>query len=300
MNIVNRYLVDMLNRPPRKSMVPSVSEQETLPRLIHQTFPGKLLPSELQASVDRLKALNPGWHHELYTDEDIVRFIRSAYGAEIHEQYERIDPVYGAARADLFRYLLLYKLGGVYLDIKSAATRPLDEVLERNERFIIAQWPGGPEAKFKGAGWHEETKHIPQGEFQQWFVVATPGHPFLKAVIENVLRNFTVYNPALHGVGKRGVLRVTGPIAYTLAIEPLLARHPHRTVDAQRDLGFEYSIYPTVDKGDHAHLKLFKTHYSQSQVSLVRLEGLNSVITAPLLAARRLVTRLRHPVALPP
>jgi hypothetical protein len=188
----------------------------------------------------------------------------------------------------------------VYLDIKSAATRPLDAVLQPNERFIIAQWPNGPTAKFQGAGWHEETQHIRDGEFQQWFVVAAPGHPFLKAVIENVLRNLTVYNPALHGVGKRGVMRVTGPIAYTLAIEPLLERYPHRRVDAERDLGFEYSIYPTVGNAIHAHLRLFKTHYSQSTTSVVRLHGLNAAITRPVLAAEQFARKLLGNQALPP
>lgn len=300
MNRISRYFVDWLNRPPSVSLLPAVPVETTLPKLIHQTFPSKQLPSELQSNVDTLQALNPGWRHSLYDDADIDRFIRSAYGAEVHARYLRIDPLYGAARADLFRYLLLYKLGGVYLDIKSAALRPLDEVLSPQERFIVAQWPSGPDAKFKGAGWHEETKHIQEGEFQQWFVVASPGHPFLKAVIDNVLRNIAVYNPALHGVGKRGVLRVSGPIAYTLAIEPLLAHHPHRRVDAQRDLGLEYSIYPTVDRGQHAHLRLFKKHYSQSTSSVVRLRGFNAALTAPLLAARRLVTAVRGNASLPP
>lgn len=295
MRIVSKVFSRMLNRPPAVALVPTFPAQPTLAKLLHQTFPTKALPAELQASVESLKALNPGWRHELYDDADIARFIRDAYGGAVFERFELIDPVYGAARADLFRYLLLYKQGGVYLDIKSAATRPLDSVLRPDDRFILAQWPSGPEAKFKGAGWHEETRHVHDGEFQQWFVVAAAGHPFLKAVIENVLRNLSVYNPALHGVGKPGVLRVSGPIAYTLAIEPLLDRHPHRRVDAERDLGFEYSIYPTVDRGEHPHLRLFKTHYSQSKASIVRLSGLKAAVTGPLLVVEDMVRKLRRP-----
>jgi len=290
--IVGKYFSKLLNRPPALELVPAIAEQQTLPRLIHQTFPSKALPAELQHSVDALRAGNPGWRHVLYDDADILHFVRDEYGGEVLQRFERIDPVYGAARADLFRYLLLYRRGGVYLDIKSAAMQPLDAVLQPDERFIVAQWPSGPDAKFRGAGVHEETRHIRGGEFQQWFVVASPGHPFLKAVVENVLRNIAVYNPALNGVGKNGVLRVTGPIAYTLAIEPLLARHPHRRVDAERDLGFEYSIYPTVNQGEHQHLRLFKTHYSQLKTSVVRLSGMEAAITAPVLAAEALVRRV--------
>lgn len=290
----------MLNRTPAVSLAPTFAEEARLPGLIHQTFPSKTLPPALEANVQALQALNPTWRHQLYDDADIARFIRSAYGDAIHRRFERIDPVYGAARADLFRYLLLYKLGGVYLDIKSAATRPLDTVLRPDERYIVAQWPNGPDAKLKGAGWHEETKHVRDGEFQQWFIVAAPGHPFLKVVIERVLRNIAVYQPALHGVGKKGVLRVTGPIAYTLAIEPLLALHSHRRADAERDLGFDYSIYTTVNQGEHGHLGLFKTHYSRAQQSVIRLHGAAAAINRTVLKAQEVVSRLRGTGPVPP
>lgn len=293
MFVVTNVFAKMLNRPPVVQQLEAFAEQASIPRLIHQTFPAKTLPLELQTSVDTLHALNPAWRHTLYDDADIARFIRSNYGEGIFGQYDQIDPIYGAARADLFRYLLLYKLGGLYLDIKSAATRPLDDVLRSDDRFLLSQWPNGPQAKFKGAGWHEELAHIRDGEFQQWFIVSAPGHPFLKAVIENVLRNIGRYNPALHGVGKKGVLRVTGPIAYTLAIAPILDRYSYRRVDAERDLGIEYSIYPTVDKGDHQHLRLFKTHYSQSKTSLIRLRGLKAAVTVPLLLVADATKKLR-------
>ena len=294
MRIVSKFFSKMLNRPPSVELIPTFPEQSTLPKLIHQTFPGKALAPDIQANIDALRSLNPGWQHKLYDDAEIARFIRQAYGDKVYERFDRINPVYGAAKADLFRYLLLYKLGGFYIDIKSSMNRPLDSVLKPDERFLIAQWPSGPDAEFPGAGWHPEIDYIEGGEFQQWFVLATPGHPFLKAVIENILRNITVYNPALHGVGKPGVLRVTGPIAYTLAIAPLLGQHAHRRVDAERDLGLRYSIYPMVDKAVHPHLSLFKTHYSQSKESLVRLGGLTAIATKGLLAVEGVILRVRH------
>ena len=111
------------------------------------------------------------------------------------------------------------------------------------------------------------TAHVPFGEFQQWHVAAAPGHPFLKAVIERVLRNIQTYNRGLHGTGAYAVLRVTGPVAYTLAIEPLLARHPHRIVDSKRDLGLVYSVF---DSGAaRSHESMFP-HYAKLEAPLVR------------------------------
>lgn len=294
MRLVSRVFSGMLNRPPKVPRVAEVPPQSTIPRLIHQVFfPARPLPPELQANVDSLRSLNPTWRHTLWDDVAMERFIRTSYGDAVWASFDRIAPAYGAARADLFRYLLLYRQGGLYLDIKSAATLPLDSVVRADDRYLIGQWPVGPDVKFQGAGWHDETAHV-GGEFQQWFVLAAPGHPFLKAVIENVLQNIEVYNPALHGVAQRGVLRLTGPIAYTLAIAPLLDQHPHRRVDAERDLGFEYSIYPTVDKGAHRHFSLFKVHYSQSRESVVRLDGPRGAVIGRVLALENLILKGRN------
>lgn len=65
-----------------------------------------------------------------------------------------------------------------------------------------------------------------------------------------------------------GVLRVTGPIAYTNAIEPIREEHLHRMVDIEQ-LGFIYSV-----TGGHAHdlnhELLFPNHYRGSQDPIVR------------------------------
>ena len=45
----------------------------------------------------------------------IETLIRERLGSEIYGFYQRINPIYGAARADFFRYLLMYAQGGIYL-----------------------------------------------------------------------------------------------------------------------------------------------------------------------------------------
>jgi len=252
--------------PP--TLLPQLAEGTVIPRVIHQTFMSKNLPPELQANVDSLRKLNPGWEHELHDDHDIEAFIRESYGPVVLDYYQRINPRYGAARADLFRYLLLYKRGGVYLDIKSTCTRPLDELLQPGERYILAHWRNQPGELHEGFGIQEkEVAHIAGGEFQQWHIVAAPGHPFLRAVLETVLRNIDNYRPWLHGTGGIGVLRLTGPLAYTLAIHPLLATAPHRLLPNETDLGLQYSVY-----GKGLHRAAYKTNYSLLTESVVRLK----------------------------
>jgi hypothetical protein len=91
-----------------------------------------------------------------------------------------------------------------------------------------------------------------------------------------VLHNIEVYNPILHDTGRKGVLRMTGPIAYTQAITPLLHANPHRLVDGQEDLGFNYSIFGAP--GDRAHKAIFKYHYAELNDSITELTGARRIL----------------------
>jgi mannosyltransferase OCH1-like enzyme len=256
-----------LNEPGGDFGVPIRPEGTFVPRIIHQTYrDAASLPPEIRASIDDLRARNPGWEYRFHDDAAVARFIRDAYGEAVFRQFERIDRRYGAARADLFRYLLMYHTGGVYLDIKSTVTRPLDEIVRPDDRLILTQWPR--EGRFEGAGRHdwEFAGKIEGGEFQQWHLICAPGHPGLRAVIQAVLRNITCYVPSMHGTGRNAVLRVTGPIAYTLALLPVLARVSHRRVENHEILGLDYSVYD----GNADHKRLFATHYTELTAPIVR------------------------------
>lgn len=259
---IKEKIVPTLNRTPAVTIVDTVPFATAIPRIIHQTFYERDLPAQLADNVAHLKAVNPAWEYRFYDDADIVRFIEQHYSPAVAERFHRIDLKYGAARADVFRYLLMYRIGGVYLDIKSLATRPLETVLRADDRFILSGWNNDMESW----GSHWELRDIPGGEFQQWHIVCAPGHPYLKAVLENVMANIDKYLPSLHGIGKNGVLRVTGPIAYTRAIHAVQENYPHRVADSKTELGFEYNVYR-----NQSHETAFKSHYSLQKAPLVRM-----------------------------
>jgi mannosyltransferase OCH1-like enzyme len=233
-----------------------------IPRIIHQTVADKkALPPAFAENVSALRDRNPGWEHRLYDDDDIVAFISGTCSPEILKSYLRINPAYGAARADFFRYLLLHERGGVYLDIKSTCTRPLDESIRADDTYLVSHW--------KDRRWGRHPELGATDEFQQWHMEAEPRHPFLQAVIDQVRTNIDTYVPARHGVGRLAVFRMTGPIAYTRAIQSVLQSHTHRQFEAE-DAGFQYSIFG-VDPAKPGHESLFARHYSNLREPLVPL-----------------------------
>jgi hypothetical protein len=244
-------------------------EGNAIPKVIYQVYTNPELTPVLEDNIRSIKALNPGWEHRLFGEADIEDYIRTAFGDAVLDYYYRIKPEYLVARIDLFKYLLMYKQGGVYLDIKSTTEKPLDEVLRADDIFLLSRWPVGG-SRYQGWGKHRKLKRIGGHEFQQWHIIAAPGHPFLRAVVEAIFDNIDRYNPVLHNTGKDGVVRLTGPIVYTLAIAPLLHRCRYRRVTSHEDLGLSYSVF---EKRGGSHRTMFKVYYSKLKEPITTLPG---------------------------
>ena len=238
-----------------------------IPKIIHQTYYDKAsLSLELNNNIKHLKKINKDWEYRFYDNKDIINFISLNYEIEVLNKVNLINPKYGVVLADLFRYLLLYKVGGVYLDIKSSVQKPLDEIIKDDDVYLISQWKNKIGEKFEGYGILPLLKKIPGGEFQQWFIVSEPNHPFLLSVIKNVLFNIENYSIQTFGVGHFGVMLTSGPVIYTLAIAPLLKKNNYRIIDSE-DSGLVYSIYGN----GNGHLKLFKQNYRESQEPIIMI-----------------------------
>ena len=240
-----------------------------IPKFIHQTHPNKtLLPIEIQENIKKICELNSSWVYCLYDNADIETTILKYYGLEVLNIYRRINPSYGAARADFFRYLLMYAVGGVYLDIKSTITRSLDDVITSDDQYILSKWDNSESGLHPGSGLHDQLAMYEGGEYQQWHIIAALGHPFLRVSIERVIDNIHNYNILRDGVGWVGVLRVTGPITYTLGIETIKSLYPFREIDIRRDLGIEYSIYESLGTRRN-HKNIFKKHYTELEIPVI-------------------------------
>ena len=244
-----------------------------IPKIIYQTFPVKNLPTSINENVRLIKKLNSDFDHVMFDDNDIEKFICEQYGWSMLSTYLRIDQRYGAARADLFRYLLIYQLGGVYLDSKSSTTEGIGNMLRDDDQYILAKWRNGVGQIHEGAGMSGPMRNVPGGEFQQWHVIAAPKHPFLEAVISSVLKNIADYRPWRHGTGRRAVIRTTGPTAYSLAINKIISKYPHRCVVSEQEIGLKYTIL----ESDTKHREVFTNHYSSNTHSIVKLTGIAKV-----------------------
>jgi len=110
-----------------------------IPFNIFQTWCDKKLPPKMKECVDRLKAQNPEFTHHLYDDEDCRNFIKTNFESDVLEAYDNLIPT--AYKADLWRYCVLYKQGGIYLDIKFKSENGFKLIELTDKEYFVLDRP---------------------------------------------------------------------------------------------------------------------------------------------------------------
>lgn len=248
-----RKILTYLNEPvPRQvdyeAILPQMLRQDEgqyprIPLLLHQVWlseNNKPIPDVYHANIEHNKSLNPEYVHHVWYRTEVENFILEHYGEAVYGYYKRINPAYGASRADLFRMLLLYKLGGVYIDLKVTFGKPLHEIIHPKDEFLYTQWDNKPAGRYEGWGLYPAVEHIVGGEYVMGVMFMEAGHPVLRRVITAIMRNIDCYNPLVHGTGM-STLHVTGNTVYTLSVYDFFCEHPEkacRKLDINEDLDF--------------------------------------------------------------
>jgi mannosyltransferase OCH1-like enzyme len=110
-----------------------------IPLDIYQTWKIKDLPPKMKECVERLKRMNPKFKHYLYDNNDCMEFIKNNFDKDVLEAYNNLVP--GAYKADLWRYCILYKKGGIYLDIKYSNLDKFDLIEMIDKEYYVKDLP---------------------------------------------------------------------------------------------------------------------------------------------------------------
>jgi hypothetical protein len=196
---------------------------DSIPRQIIQTGKTRDLPSMARAASTNLRLLHPGWNFLFFDDDQVNRFV-----ADEFPQYQRVFDAFPRKiqRFDFFRYLAVYRLGGFYFDLDVFLWSKLDPLLDQACAFPFEELTLNTFLR---------QHHAMDWEIGNYAFGAAPGHPFLKAVIENCVRaqeDRDWVKPMMQGIPSLfqtdfAVLNTTGPglLSRTLAGNPELARH---------------------------------------------------------------------------
>ena len=172
-----------------------------IPKVIYQTWKHKNLSSNLIKIHKSIQELNPDYKIILYNDNEIDKFIKLNFDEYIYDSFSKLN--IGAARADFWRYCILYKYGGVYLDMDSNIIRSLDDLIEEDDQAII-------------------TREGNKGYFNNWIMIFQKNHPILLEAINNCCYN-------IKNKTSNNISILTGPWgAFTDAVNKIMGEFFHK------------------------------------------------------------------------
>lgn len=139
---------------------------QKIPKIIWQTMNTNRLPIFMKSYTDTWIKLNPEYEYRFFDDKDIIDFLKTDF-PDYLEGYNRLK--FGASKADLWRYLIIYKYGGVYADIDSKCINSLSKWVDPKACFV--------------------TQLGVNKDICQWLILSIPRNPIFLRAAEKTLRN---------------------------------------------------------------------------------------------------------------
>lgn len=194
-------------------LIKDINNISNVPNIIHRTWYSKSLHKKMYdlAYYSWLK-LNPTYKM-IWNDDNDCEISMKEYGLKEYLAWKRIIPT--AYKADLWRAIVLYKYGGVYVDSYAVAVKSIDDIILKsnmqNEKNIFISVL---DAEGFGSGIHNG------------LIICTPKHPLLLQYINDMLDNIKI--------GKEDtIMALTGPICLSRSIN----RYLNRDINIKHKLG---------------------------------------------------------------
>lgn len=110
-----------------------------IPKIIWQThnYLYEDLPKSLEKCSKTWVNLNPGWEYRYTNHLERDSFIKSNY-PELYNFYLKSNPI---TQADVWRMCVMYSFGGVYADMDSVCSKPLDYMLSDYQDYELITEP---------------------------------------------------------------------------------------------------------------------------------------------------------------
>ena len=191
---------------------------DLVPKIIWQTNYTNKVSLPIKAAWCWNRLLSISYQYCFHSTEDRLTFVEQNFPGKPTELYNRLT--IGAAQADVWRLMVLYKHGGVYMDIDSHFVWPLN-------RFIEA-WTSEIFLRYKSK------------DATNYFIASAPANPNIKALLDEVLYRIETSQ-------SNNVYDITGPSV----LQDVLAQRSHTWRLAQHTClqgNFSNKFFQYLDK----------------------------------------------------
>jgi mannosyltransferase OCH1-like enzyme len=175
--------------------------QRKIPRIVHTTSKSRCMPKEFRSNLRPWQNLTN--HSFFFHDDAAVDRLLQQDWPEFPQLRKALKcSISGAAKADLWRALVLWEYGGIYTDVDNAPRRfNATTILATDDAFFVVENMGIP---------------------SQFFFASSPRHPVVYLLITAIMHR--LYD--LPDMYNQYVPYVTGPGALKLAFQHFMKAHP--------------------------------------------------------------------------
>jgi len=189
-----------------------------VPLVVYRSWITEDLPKGMYDAVQKTIAMTPEFDNQFFTDADCLKFIEEEFKDEpnVANAFRCLKP--GAFQSNLWRCCILYKKGGVYINIPAVLHIPLIDVLKDHPTIFI-----------------RDHKMAPCAAIWDGFMSSAPGNIIFKRCIDAIVENCKTRN---YGTT---ALDVTGPCLLGKIVTEI------NGPDYIKNLPFEHVTLPSVD-----------------------------------------------------
>lgn len=197
----------------------------SIPNIVYQVWVNRNVPEKLARSIQQFRDHNPNFSFILYDDEQRDQYMLQRWGDhKIYPIFKKL--VFQPAKADIFRYCLLFDKGGFYFDIKSGLKTSIDSVVPKQSKGILSYEINDiPEEELIHLN-KKNYLHYPNKICLQWGLGFCAGHPILQAMIDTIVQRYPEFQNKVFANPKMAILKFTGPILLTHIIHSYASKVP--------------------------------------------------------------------------
>jgi len=130
-----------------------------IPKNIYRAWQTQTFHKKVEKRIKKTIRINKEYSHVIFTEPQRDDFVYANFEGSITEAYQQLNNV--VAKVDLWRYLIIYKHGGVYLDMDASIERPISTFISDDDQAVISA---------------ETNENL----FLQWALFYKKEHPIIK------------------------------------------------------------------------------------------------------------------------
>ena len=234
-----------------------------------QTFKTNKVDLEHDQKYLEFRKKNPEFNFYFYDDIEMDEYMEKNWShRKIYKIYK--DSIFGASKADIWRYCILYQYGGIYLDFDSSiefklSTIPDDvnEVISFEKNKINSQISEDytPDYKFlNNLPQDYRNKIHPENLVIQWLLIYKKNHPILMSAIEEIEKNYEFFLGKKFKSAHMAIVNYTAPVILTKVVwDYVISKNEiyQKGIDFENQVTFKNVSKEGVYFNDESYYKKF-------------------------------------------